>query len=321
MSKPQLKYRTSKFNKSKNQTVIVTIALDDDCNNGHADFSITASIYDGTRCTERNMFMCGCCHDEILEVFPEYKCFVDLHLSDNTGVPMYASVNGYYHLRDKDKTAEQRKATTQNHMRVNNAQFEKLNMAEDQEHFHFIVEGLGLPAKWQAQAQSAIVKLEALVNKKWDFKYKWERMPYKPMVAEAKDKMEKRLNTGYYTTAAIDKRRKAKALKAYKDKLAKLKADAAKEIAKITLERDLFLWLHAKAHQLEQKFARRNIEFRLVVDNCIYYSHTNELVFNWQSYGSQTAQASFDRFEQSLTEKDFQLCLPHGIVIALGKGE
>lgn len=51
-------------------------------------FSITA---DGYR-------RCGCLHDEILELRPDLKCFVDLHLSDLDGVPMHAEANGWYWL-------------------------------------------------------------------------------------------------------------------------------------------------------------------------------------------------------------------------------
>jgi len=44
----------------------VKIALNDDCNNGHADFSITASGYEYDRGRWRDSFG-GCCHDEILK--------------------------------------------------------------------------------------------------------------------------------------------------------------------------------------------------------------------------------------------------------------
>ncbi len=40
----------------------------------------------------------GCCHDLILEHFPQFADLVALHLSDNKGVPMHATANGFYHL-------------------------------------------------------------------------------------------------------------------------------------------------------------------------------------------------------------------------------
>lgn len=55
-------------------------------------FSITASGFD------RGSEFGGCCHETILEQFPQFADLVALHLSDIDGVPMYAVENGFYHL-------------------------------------------------------------------------------------------------------------------------------------------------------------------------------------------------------------------------------
>lgn len=62
-------------------------------------FSITGEIY--SRANNRVKFpkepeVCGCIHDEILEIFPGMKNLVDLHLSNVDGVPMYAAANGWF---------------------------------------------------------------------------------------------------------------------------------------------------------------------------------------------------------------------------------
>ena len=82
------------------EPMIINIRLSDPCNNGHNDFAITADIYrkGSKRLPERNIDRCGCCHEDILAKKPFLKLFVDLHLSNESGAPMYAVENGFYHL-------------------------------------------------------------------------------------------------------------------------------------------------------------------------------------------------------------------------------
>lgn len=62
-------------------------------------FSITGELYEeGKSKIERNLIACGCIHEDILEVAPELKALVDLHLSDLDGVPIHAEENGWFWL-------------------------------------------------------------------------------------------------------------------------------------------------------------------------------------------------------------------------------
>ncbi len=69
----------------------IEIRLDDECKNGHNDFAITATAWykDGGQ-------IAGCCHKEILELRPDLKPFIDLHLCRESGEPMYGGENGFY---------------------------------------------------------------------------------------------------------------------------------------------------------------------------------------------------------------------------------
>lgn len=72
MKTNELIYKCSK--EVNNTVVYVTIKLDDKCRNGHNDFSITGKVYQkGKPKTDKYMICCGCCHDEILEAFPNLR--------------------------------------------------------------------------------------------------------------------------------------------------------------------------------------------------------------------------------------------------------
>ena len=80
--------------KGKEKTVI-QITLNDDCKNGHEDFSLTADIYEKTARGWRDVGG-GCCHEHILSLRPDLAPFAALHLATCDGVPMHAIANAWY---------------------------------------------------------------------------------------------------------------------------------------------------------------------------------------------------------------------------------
>ena len=141
---------------------VINIRLDDECNNGHMDFSITGSgWYKNSRTQGANV--CGCVHEEILKFRPDLKIFVALHLSDAHGAPMYAVENGYYHFINSPLSV------FENYMRIDYATSKvfldsNLKISKDKRVFTNLIVELGIDKAWQIDANQGIELLESLTG-------------------------------------------------------------------------------------------------------------------------------------------------------------
>lgn len=197
-------------------TVRVTVRLDDECRNGHEDFSVTAGVYQyGMPKIDKYMVCCGCCHEEVLQLFPEFKQFVDLHLCDVNGAPMYAVSNGFYHKgNNPDKWVEY------NHLMQEEAN--QMPLVEDQEHYQYLLNKLGVIDRWKAEAQAAIKVLELLTGK--EFESIATRLSNYGFTPERFEELKKLEASGYYSVDAITSRMLANAETARLKVLAKNKS-------------------------------------------------------------------------------------------------
>lgn len=144
----------------------VTLRADRLHGNTHPHFSATGSTTN----------MGGCLHDKILQVWPEAKIIIDLHLANaDDGVPMHDAANGWYWLkgaigiRDEYGPDESAKKCLENFcelMRVNEFQGKRLIPAiscgktpEDQKQIfsNYLEEQR---PRWRAEADAAIEWLE-----------------------------------------------------------------------------------------------------------------------------------------------------------------
>jgi hypothetical protein len=306
------------YHQKNNVKMSIDIRLNDECKNGHADFAITADAKEYYNGRWQDSF-CGCCHEEILARYPKLKKFVDLHLSDSNGAPMYAQANGFYHLWDENKTKEERKRITKEYMRCTEAEFKQLAKTKDKEYFHYMIDVLKLPIKWKKEADQAIKELEKLSGQKWDNSYKWVRSNYTSLTTKQKQAVKNKIDSGFYSDRAMKKREEERHKQEIKKQLADIEKDRRQAVEKINVEANLDKWLIEKIEWLKKK--DRTHTFLMSFKNSIYYNHSNELCFNWVSYEPRTTQKSFKFFCDNITEKEFQNILPKGINFVLKEND
>jgi hypothetical protein len=269
----------------------IQIRLDDDCKNGHEDFAITADIWqkDCPR-TDRYFISGGCCHEEILKARPDLQIFVNLHLSDSHGAPMFAIENGFYHL--ENSAIE----TARDYIRCTDEEIQLIKkVCKDKIYFQYMLEKLGIPARWKNQANDAIKKLEEMTGGPYtDGTTKRQYVPMGEKFAE----VDKLVNEGFYSDAAIDARETEKKETAKAKKLTELEGDRDKTI---------------KRANDEFAIKRAVLLAGLPLDSFIYYDHTNEGKFNWGSWGKKITQDQLDAFVKGLDLSE----LPAGITFKL----
>lgn len=274
----------------------VKIRLDDECKNGHQDFSATGSGYEFYDGRWHESFG-GCCHDEILKYFPELKPFVDLHLCDYKGAPTYAVENGFYWIKEY-KSGKETADAPREYLRITDGELAVLSMCEDKYVFWFRLYELGIVKRWEEEAQKAIEYLESLTGKK--FLMDSVKSQIEPLPAEIRLMIEERIANNYYSPEKIRERENAAKEEQKRKRISDLKEKATKDIKKI--EDELSVRLHV-------------IELGLPDDNLIYYNHTNTAVFNWQDNGYRS-KVSQEQFIDFLDNVDYS-GLPEGIKFEL----
>jgi len=301
----------------------INIRFDDQCGNGHADFAITCDVWEKTGSGHWRETMGGCCHEHILKLRPDLKIFVDLHLSDQNGAPMYATANGFYHLFDKAKTQSERGRIAEEYLRCTPAELEVLRAVENKDYFQYSLENLGLPERWKKEAALAIAKLEELTGTPYTPE-PWERSNYTPLDKEERATIEAQAAAGFYEPEQVEKRALESRTAAKNKRLLAISGTYADKVYKAEAESRLRGFLVQRCFEIGEK----EPDFVDLSKHAIHYTHTNELCFNWLN-SSDVDTFSFNLFTDSLSEDDFQdkdpqiespeYCLPFNCLIKLLK--
>lgn len=270
----------------------IEISLDDDCKNGHQDFSLTGTCWkSGKSCIDRNMLFSCACGDEIIKLFPEYEIFERLHICDFNGSPMYPVENGMYHAKRNGKE------TLQRYLRLTELEAETLmQYLEEEIAFRFHLENMGVVARWKEEANEAIQKLEELTGNEFDNVS--TKSHYTPLTEEEHKEYKEKQLQGYFDADAIQERKEQKIQDKKRKQIEKLKLAAKTEIDAINTE------LNIKLAILDAGFS---------IDNFIYYKHKNEGKFNWLDYQDKLNKEDLD----NLLAKIDKSKLPENINIHL----
>ena len=256
-----------KCSKEVNDTVVyVTIKLNDECRNGRNDFSITGEVYEkGKPKKDKYMICCGCCHDEILEVFPEFKVFVDLHNCSSDGYPMFLGQNAAYWI----SLCEDEKAM--NDLRCDRDMYDELYPYYiDNLLFKKAISDYRLLDIWSEQAKKAISYLERLTGNEF------VENKHVPFFSEKEIEL---IENGCVTLEYVLNKRE---IEKQEKRAKQIEEIEKKYIAQIA------------GAELEKKVRLLMLDFDS--ENWIWYSHSDTLCFNWRSYECKVTKEEVEAF-------------------------
>lgn len=285
-----LKYTVVKSFREKGITykVITTIKLHDECKNGTCSWSITGILQQKKGNGRFYDIGHGCIHEEILKASPKLKMFVDLHLCDWRGTPLYPVETGYYFLQKDKKQAKE-------YLRVTDEEMEILSKCDNKECFKYQLFALSIVERWQAESKKAIQALEELTGDVWVNPYKESEERHRFVLSdEEREEMEGKILSGYYTESAIQERKEAERIAKIEKRKNEVIKTFEKRINKATKEKDVKLAILGAG---------------LLSDNYIYYVEGNNVVFNYYSYHDKVTE---EEYKNMLKNIDYSL-LPEGI--------
>jgi len=288
MESHSLEYTTSRT--IGDMKVDVKIRLNDECHNGHADFAITGTVYEKTSYDTWRWSQAGCCHEAIHRFFPQFKLFIDLHLCDAIGAPMYAIGNGFYHLRESSREI------VMSYLRISEQEYDLIKAyAYDELYLKYLLYHHGIVERWKQEAKMAIAQLEALCRQ--TFRDGSIRYQIDPLTEDERTLVEGRIAEGYYTKAAIAQRKREAARAARKKEIERLQRRA--RAAKRKIDRELQVKLNL-------------FKLGAPLESFIYYDHSNEVAFNWTHRTYEHERMSEDQYNALMKKIDIKK-LPEGI--------
>ena len=262
---------------NKKHNYKIDIRLNDECRNGHEDFSLTATFWLPNNIRmDRNLIAGGCCHEEILKVRPDLKIFEQLHLCDFRGYKMAYVENAFYHLKN-EYNSPMTKTRFMEYYFVSEEQYQELLKADDVNEFGYLFLVVFKNHKiWEGLAIQGIKYLEELTGKKFESKA--------TRLYDISKFLCLSYPKGYFFNEAVKERRlKAHLLKKH-EAINKLKKEAQQKIEEIENELSIkkqlmeldFLDLRNTRHNFKEREFHINVKkssigtYKIENDNYAY---------------------------------------------------
>ena len=148
-----IKYTEDKFK----MALTATVALTHIKGNSHPHFSVTGNLTENHRWASG-----GCLHELILSKFPHLSDAISLHLSDDSGIPMYALENGFYYCKNRQgRKLEYSAQTVADHFRIPLKQVPSIRRMTKDELAAWIETQ---KPRWKAEADAVIAKYSLTID-------------------------------------------------------------------------------------------------------------------------------------------------------------
>lgn len=291
------------------EKTVIKIRLDDECRNGHEDFSLTCDIYEKSPSGIWRDVGGGCALEHILALRPDLAPFALLHLCDHNGLPMHCAANAFYwfagfgpglstekyHGGSSAKTPDECRRIFAEHIHADNEQVQQIidHQPRTELELRAVLEEMGFPEQWKAEADAAIATLEKWTGQTFapaDPASRWKRTTEaeRALIGERKA-------SGYYSASRVAAH-DAAAIEAQRaERIKEIDTDLAKAIDKLNCNAQVARYMAARY------FPR--------LQNYIYYDHIGTLSFNWSSTEKLVTREEFDQFNKELD----LAALPEGI--------
>lgn len=230
MKKNELKYKKTK-KIGENTFIDVEIGLRYIKENFYSYFYVIGDVYELKRARKKIIYS-GCIHEEILEYFPEFKTFVQLHGNSSYGMPLHMISNIKFYIDNNEIDAICSSLGISDVMAK-----ELICWGEEIDYLKYFLEENDIIYHLRSKANKAIKLLEELTGNEFDNPDVLGIYDYMPLDNDTREKIKKMHENGYFTMDNVIKRENdrikdlnIKRLESEKIKLEKEKREIDNEI-------------------------------------------------------------------------------------------